>query len=453
MIVTDDQRWDSLPNLPRLAARSALAVFDNSYVHQPLCGPSRATMLTGRYSYSHGVRTLLDGANLDESLTVATLLAGAGYRTGFVGKYLNGYPFDRGDYIPPGWDTFHAFHRSTEYYNYELVEDGVRSHYGSEEDDYSTDVLARKAVRFIDQSPTADPIFLLVAPNAPHFTTGGFPPPPAPRHAGASAYGTVIPPRAFGATDTAGEPAWMNEATTPVADLAYEWRIKADREALLSVDELITGVFLALRRNGRLDDTYVMITSDNGFAFGEHRIFGKGHLYEDAVRVPLLVHGPSVVPGHYDRLTSNVDWIPTVLHWTGVAPPPGFLDGRSFAATLAAGPSPRALLGARATTTNTTTTADELDAILLYGCRTGMDGNRECGGNPEHMGRNWGLRTTNHKYVEYPDGYVQLFDLDDDPHELTNLALGGRHRDVVSAHSRCLASLRPVGDPAAPTPS
>jgi hypothetical protein len=107
LVVTDDQRFDSMGHLPATNAQPWLR-FTRAYVNLPLCCPSRATILTGRYSHHTRVETLRDGAPLDESRTVATMLRAAGYRTGLVGKYLNGYPFGRGHYTPPGWESWVA---------------------------------------------------------------------------------------------------------------------------------------------------------------------------------------------------------------------------------------------------------------------------------------------------------------------------------------------------------
>jgi arylsulfatase A-like enzyme len=167
-----------------------------------------------------------------------------------------------------------------------------------------------------------------------------------------------------------------------------------------------------------------MYVSDNGYAFGEHRLRGKGHLFEESVRVPLLVRGPGIRAGRTSRLTNNIDLTPTILDWAGVAAPPGFPDGRSFAAHVRGEPS------------------DDPTEVLFHGCRTGRDSDRSCGGSPEHMGKAWAVRTDRYKYIEYEDGSVQLFDLHDDPCELTNLAPDAQHIAVVAELAPKVARLR-----------
>lgn len=404
LILTDDQRWDTVDEMPATDARTDWARFDESFVHEPMCCPARATFLTGRYSHHTGVDTLLDGADLDESTTVATLLDSAGYRTGLVGRYLNGYPFGRGDYVPLGWDEFATLRGAANYFDYTLSINGTLVPFGTDEEDYITDRFAEMGREFLRETPSDEPFFLYLAPNAPHFRSGGAPPQPAPRHARACAGRSFHTPPNYNQHDTVREPVWMAGAE-PVTLLSVAAHDLSTCRTLLAVDEMISSVFRELELSGRLDDTYVIVTSDNGYALGEHRLYGKGQLYEESIRVPLLVRGPDVEPGPVERLTSNVDWLPTVLDWTGVEPPPGFLDGESYREALVPGPA-----------------VGGPQAVLLHGCRTSQATGGACGAYPQEMGHNWGLRTATHKYVRYPDGDIQLFDLVADPYELSNLA-------------------------------
>jgi choline-sulfatase len=146
------------------------------------------------------------------------------------------------------------------------------------------------------------------------------------------------------------------------------------------------------------------------------------------------VRGPDVEPGSYDRLTSNIDLTPTFVDWAGASAPEDFLDGDSFAPALRGedveGPS----------------------AILLRGCRTpdspqpAGNGVEACGAYPEPMGLNWGLRTERYKFIDsnnFAHGEsLQLFDLREDPWELTNLAYEPEHRDLVDQLSGQLAELK-----------
>jgi arylsulfatase A-like enzyme len=430
LIVTDDQRWDSLIDLPATTGLGGWMTFEESFVNDPQCCPSRATIFTGRATQHTGVETLVDGRKLDETRTVATMLDDAGYQTGFFGKYLNNYPFGRGHYVPPGWDRFVAYEGATDYYQYRLNEDGKLTEYGSAPDDYSTDVLAARGRAFIEDADSSTPIFLDISFNAPHAASGG-PPVAAPRHTSICEDRSVKPRKNFNARDTAGEPAWMG-SLRPVRPENMEFQIRHACQALRGVDEAVVSIVDALRRADRLDNTYMIITSDNGYSFGEHQLVGKGHLYEESIRVPLIVRGPDVKSGSTTRLTSNVDLVPTILEWAGTAAPDGFVDGRSFAAS-ARGDE----------------TAGEPDDVLLRGCRTASargasDEQLVCGGylDGREMGLNWGLRTATHKYIEYPDGSAQLFDLARDPFELTNLIDEPAQAQLVAALRSRLADRR-----------
>jgi N-acetylglucosamine-6-sulfatase len=423
LIVTDDQRWDSLDQMPQLGAAPDWARFSNAFVDEPQCCPSRASIFTGRYPQHTGVETLRDGADMDDKRTVATMLHDAGYRTGHYGKYLNGYPLGRDLYTPPGWSEFVASFGPNDYFNYKLSENNRAVAYGSDPADYKTDVLTEMGRRFIKTTRRSQPFFLYLAYNAPHTETGGRIT-PAPRNRGSCAGRSPVETPAFNAHDTVSEPAWMS-AETPKNARNMQIHRTATCETLLGIDDAVASVIAELEQAGRLDDTYVMFTSDNGYAFGEHRLVGKGDLYETSIRVPLLVRGPGVQPGVIPRLTSNVDLVPSILEWANVKAPRGFLDGTSFAGALRGDPPRR-----------------DPKEVLLRGCRTQHGENDDCGGYASNMGFNWGLRTATHKYIEYPDGFVQLFDLTSDPWELTNLGTDPAQAPLIADLHTQLTRLR-----------
>ena len=427
LILTDDQRWDSLADMPATNARSWRR-FTQSFVVEPMCCPSRASTLTGRTPSHTGVDTVRKGRALNERRTFATMLDAAGYRTVFAGKYLNKWPYRRKPYSPPGWDRFYAFRDTDKYFDYTLVENTKSVRYGIEPDDYSTDVLAGKAIHAIATTKRSEPLFVEFAPYAPH-RAGVHDPTPAPRHVGACADTDFPLPANFNAYDEVSEPSWL-AGEMPKDDDAIVGMRRAACEAMLAVDEAVTNIFDALAKAGRLANTYVVVTSDNGFHFGEHRLLSKGDLYEESIRVPLLVSGPGVLPGSDERLTSNIDLAPTFLDWARVKHPRGFFDGSSFAASAAG-----------------TTIADPT-AVLLRGCRTGgtpTTGGAVCGSHDSNMGMNWGLRTARYKYVAYPDGSRQLFDITVDPGEVHNLAQDPSYASTVTALHQQLVMLG--GDP------
>ena len=256
---------------------------------------------------------------------------------GYVGKYLNGYGFaalgNDPRYVPPGWTDWRALTNHTEYqeYGYALNENGDLRSYGGKPRDYQTDVLARKAAQFCVKSVAGRrPFFVTVAPLAPHDEgvleddpTAPRNPRPAPRHMGRFS-GRPLPRQpSFNEENVQDKP--RSTSRRPLLDggeireLAKLYRSRL--ESLLSVDDLVNKLVTVLRRNGALDRTMIVFTSDNGYLLGEHRRVGKEVVYEEAVRVPLVIRGPGFPRGVTRRqLVGNIDLVPTILALTGAGP-------------------------------------------------------------------------------------------------------------------------------------
>jgi len=276
IVLTDDQTADSLEAMPYLSSRredSADHWVDlrNAIVSTPMCCPSRASLLTGRYAHNTGVVTNLDGGLLDEASTLAVWLDDAGYETALVGKYLNGYPFGRGPYVPPGWDRWVAKMQGgpdSVYYRYTLAEQDLPVAHGSAPGDYLTDVLADRAATFVQEALPDRPFFLLFAPTAPHY-----PWTPAPRHLEAVQSFSAKAPGSLNEADVSDKPEWVR-SLPPLSDpqlRRLERQRGRERAALLAVDESIRRIVDALRERGELDETVIFFLTDNGVAFGEHR--------------------------------------------------------------------------------------------------------------------------------------------------------------------------------------
>jgi N-acetylglucosamine-6-sulfatase len=327
VILTDDQRWDTLWAMPTVQSElvgKGLS-FTQSFAVNPLCSPSRASILTGLYSHHTGVYTnsLPNGGfqAFDDSSTVATWLQDAGYRTGLFGKYLNAY---MGAYVPPGWTRWCAITNQDTggaYYRYDLNVDGTIVHHGNNPEDYSTDVLANEAESFVRGASPSDSLFVYFAPYAPHV-----PSTPAPQYEGAF---SGLPPYSApnsNEADVSDKPAYIRTLPplTPAGEAIVQSGREDQYETLLSVDDAIAGLLSALEDTGRLANTMVVFASDNGANWDEHRWQGKQAPYEECIRVPLVVRYDPVItsPRQDDHLVLNIDLAPTMAELAGAAAPP-----------------------------------------------------------------------------------------------------------------------------------
>ena len=342
-IITDDQDTETLnymPRVKRLLADEGTA-FTNMFVTTPQCCPSHVTILTGKYPHNSGVlnnwfdsgggfQTFVN--NGGDKSTIATWLQASGYRTARFGKYLVEY--ENTTYIPPGWSEWYAYYGSGKYFNYTLNENGTQVAYGNAPSDYSTDVLTEKVIDFIDRPEENEPFFVFFAPAAPHGDgVPNGPATPAPRHKGMFV-GTQAPRTpSFNEADVSDKPRAISSlplltaAQVTAIDSEYQTRI----ESLQSVDEAVERIVNRLAALGQLENTYVIFTSDNGYHLGQHRLRnGKTQVYEEDIRVPLVVRGPRVpVATTRDHLVATIDFAPTLAKLAHVKPN-HVVDGQSF---------------------------------------------------------------------------------------------------------------------------
>jgi len=423
-ILADDMRYDELKYMPK--TRSLLGAegmsFNEAFVSDALCCPSRATILRGQYAHNTGVWTNDIGPNGgweayeshgNESDNVATRLNDAGYSTGLFGKYFNGY---RGTSVPPGWDEWFAT-TTFYYFDYPVDRGGTTRHYGTDESDYSTDVLGRHTRQFIDTSvASGEPFFAYVAPVAPHW-----PATPAPRDLHTYDSDKAPRPPSFNERDVSDKPPRISRQPRLSAnqirqiDALHERRV----ESLQALDDLVEGVVKKLKNAGVLDNTYILFTSDNGWHFGEHRIEDeKWRPYEESIHVPLLVRGPGVAAGSTtDKLALNTDFFPTFTDLAGIQTP-SYVDGRSL----------RPVLESSASNWRT--------AILLE---------RRISSSTSRASEYYGIRTDGGtKYVEYQGGFRELYVLSRDPYELSNEYDAAKPPDKLA--SRVLALKACTGD-------
>jgi arylsulfatase A-like enzyme len=423
-ILTDDQRWDELqymPNVQDLLQNDGIT-FTNGFVSNPLCCPARATILTGEYSGHNGVWSNQskafggwqtfhdDGA---ENHTIATVLHDAGYHTGLVGKYMNGYA-NHGDFVPPGWDTWNALTKLDYYGPTESVQ-GNEVTYPDYE--YQTDIIGQQAVDFIHNAPSGQPFFLYWAPHAPHL-----PSTPLSSDKGTLA-GSLHPwrPPSYNESDVSDKPWYIQQiASWSLAKQTHVDQVREDMyESLIDVDRWVGNITDALAASGRLNNTLLVFTSDNGFLLGEHRKTGKVVPYEESIRVPWVVRWDAAnfpERGRTDsHLMMNPDFATTFAHVAGTSM--GTTDGLDFA-NLAANPS-----------------GSWRSYFLIE------HGGPTSGGSASGL-TYCGVRSQNYSYAQYWNGFEELYDLSRDPYELSNVAGSGYYHSVLDslrgiAHTLC----------------
>jgi arylsulfatase A-like enzyme len=431
VILTDDQDVASLSVMRHVQDElvGSGTTFTNSFATFPECCPSRVTLLTGQFAHNHGVLSNeppdggFDAFHDDNYLPV--WLQQAGYRTGYVGKYLNGYGFvplgNDPRYVPPGWTDWKVLTNHTEYqeYGYTLNENGDLRPYGNRPRDYQTDVLARKSAQFVRKS-VADrrPFFVTVAPLAPHDEgvleddpTAPRNPRPAPRDMGRFSGKPLPRPPSFNEADVQDKPKSTRRRPllhgAQIRELTRLYRSRL--ESLLSVDDLVDKLVTVLRRNGALDRTMIVFTSDNGYLLGEHRRVGKGVVYEESVRVPLVIRGPGFPRGVTRRqLVGNIDLAPTIVALTG-AKPGLSMDGASLL-PLARRPQARA------------------NRPMLLEVLSGRTFSA--------------IRTRRYVFSLNERGVDELYDLKRDPFELKNLARAPGYAEIKRSLRARLGGLR-----------
>ncbi len=434
LILTDDQdaaSFAKMPNVQKLLVQEG-TFFPNFFSSLPLCCPARTTILRGQYAHNTGIwkNSGADGGfgafqakGLGDS-TIGTWLDDAGYRTSLSGKLLNGYTVNQSDpFILPGFDDWHVFASGPGYVRYTLNDNGTINSFANTAADYSTDVLADRALAFVEESVKADdPFFLMFAPFAPHGAARS-----ASRH-GAMLASEVGPRTAnLNEPDVSDKPAWVatrNALTAEeLAQIDAEYRNRL--RTIQAVDDAVGELVATLEASGELDNTYIFFTSDNGYHFGEHRIVkGKQTPYEEVSRVSLVVRGPGVPKGKVlPHLTVNTDLAPTFAELAG-AKAPTFVDGRSLVPLL----------------TTSSTAESAWRKSVLFEKSAVRNPNADEDDDPKAPGYS-AIRMKDLVYIEYLTGERELYDLAKDPYQLENLA-AKTDASTLARYSAALAKLK-----------
>ena len=393
-ILVDDLRYNATgyaghpfvktPNIDRIAKEGAN--FENAFVTTPLCSPSRASFLTGRYVRSHKVLDNTDHNELSHQLiTWPHLLHDAGYETAYTGKWHMGT-----DSTPrPGFDRWVSFKGQGVYNDPLLNIDGTET----TQQGYITDILTAHAVDFL-KKPRSKPFVMYLAHKAVH---GPFT--PADRHKDLFENETIT--RTPNAQDNwDGKPALKRDVNghPPVKGVGSpDQLIRNQLRCLTAIDEGVGKLLAALQETGQLDNTFIVFTSDNGYFWGEHHLSDKRWAYEEALRIPLAMRYPKLIkPGSkIGQLVMNVDMAPTMLTLGG-GKLPAELQGRSVA-PLFKGP--------------------------VKNWRTSFLSEYFMEKSQPRVPSWQAVRDNHWKYIHYTEvaGADELYDLNKDPYELQNL--------------------------------
>jgi N-acetylglucosamine-6-sulfatase len=340
-ILSDDHRYDAMsfmehqfaqtPHMDSLAENGVH--LKNAFVTTSLCSPSRASILTGLYTFRHRV---IDNNRLvpKGTLFFPQYLKKAGYATAYIGKWHMGGATDE---PRPGFDHWVSFRGQGHYLppnpKYTLNVDGKRV----KQEGYITTELTDYAINWLDkQTPKSKPFFLYLSHKAVHanFTPdkpyeGKFANLPFKRPAS----------EALTKANDRNIPRWLRDQRNSWhgvdfpyhSDLNIEQYYKRYCEALCSVDDSIGRVLQQLKKMGIYDQTLVIYMGDNGFMFGEHGLIDKRVAYETSIRVPMLMQCPALFKGGtvVDQVVANIDIGPTVMAAMGLQKP-AHMDGENF---------------------------------------------------------------------------------------------------------------------------
>lgn len=451
VLQTDDQTVADLAYMKR--ARSMLqsrgVTFTQMVTPFAICCPSRAAMMTGSYPHNNGVSANFPPAGgyvpwqkVSGDKNIASWLQRAGYFTVHIGKYINGYAYPNRDNVkvPSGWSEWHGSADPSTYqmWGYQLNEPGGSRTYGKfrkqDPATYSTDVYRRKAVRVVrQQARQPGPFFLQVAFLAPHVETVplkvGFipqpwvdtddpdpqfgiksiPPRPAPRDRDAYPNMPLARGPSFNEADVSDKGPFVRDlpllTDEEIEDLVEDNRRR--RQSLLAVDDAVRAVVRTLRASGELKNTVIVFTGDNGYLLGQHRIsMGKYFPYEPALRIPFVMRGPGIRPdAKVGRLVSLIDLTPTLLDFAGAKAVGRRPDGMSLRPLLSGNGDIRSR-----------------SVLLSSGPQKAPSGT--------NLPLFDGVRTPSFAWWRYEDGFEEMYDLRNDPDELTNVAQDPAYADI-----------------------
>ena len=436
VILADDLDWAAFNQIPRLAAlKQQGTTLSNFVVTDSLCCPSRTSLMRSQFVHNHqvvsNVKKTGGGWEKFQSLglekdCLPTWLQKSGINTSLIGKYLNGFPnaTPTENYIPPGYDYFVTSTSKNQAYqgfNYTLNENGTLKNYGNMPKEFMNTVLLKSATNYIGQ--VKSPFFMEFASYNPHT-----PAPFDPKYAGTHPSDTVPRTPSFNMAGT-NEVGWL--AAHPVLgpnrvenmDRLWRKRLRSTE----SIADTYEALQARLKASGHAKDTLIIVTSDNGYHAGVHRLAtGKQTAFAEDAVVPAVFIGPGIAKGAViSKTTSMVDLGPTISKIFG-AKAPSYADGRDLMPLL---------LGAADTPWRTATLTESLSRTLP--------------GDPDYSPLEapefHALRSENWLYIEYLNKDVELYNLKTDPYEMNNVQASTNPVIVSQLHAQLVAMKRCSG--------
>lgn len=420
LMYTDDQPQNCLgimgnaiiqtPNLDRLARRGML--FNNAFVTTAICCCNRACILTGQHMARHGIRDFITPLSAEAfDRTYPAILRNAGYRTGFLGKYAIGNPSRSSRELSLPEKKFDLWYGFDQGINFRQVIDGQPR--------YLTEVMTEKAIEFLQTNKADQPFCLTIAFKEPHGPFNYFDPnapdPYENTHIPSSPTCTKM--------DWESQPEFIRKSlggdgsqSRLNQDEASQQSLRTFYRTVTRADQAVGKILEELERLKLDDNTVVIFTSDHGSLLGDHGLSGKWLMYENSIRVPMIVYDPrldkKLAGGRRDAMVLSIDLAPTMLALAALVPPDS-MQGRDLMPIVKQEPV-------------------KWREHFYYEHTYQTDPPRS------PIPKTEGIRTERWKYIRYPEAeptYEQLFDLETDPLEQKNLAL-------IADYSKPLSELR-----------
>lgn len=399
-ILADDLRWDALgcaansvvktPNIDRLASQGVM--FQNAFVTTSICAVSRASIFSGQYERRHGIADFRTSFTPDAwAKTYPALLGEGGYRLGFIGKFgvgpKSGMPVD----------TF-AFWRGFA---------GQGSYFAKDRTKHLTAVMGDQALEFLRLCTVDRPFSLSISLKAPHVQDGATPEfqyDPRDKQLYAGQTMPVSPIATEEVFQHLPQPVQESEARTRwkrrfANPAMYQETVRSYYRLVTGIDREVGRILDALDRFGLAENTVIIFTSDNGFFLGERGLAGKWFMYEESIRIPLIIFDPRLPSSQKgtsrEEMVLNIDLAPTILDYAGVKIP-SVMQGESLKPLVEA-------------------PTWKWRKEFFYEHHTASN----------IIARNEGMRDKRWKYIRYLDSVPmveEVYDLEEDPYELRNLA-------------------------------